>query len=59
VTCDAANDEELVFVQNSSMSRAALGNRPSDLRLRPMRRFKIEDDKIGKVGTVFVLAAKD
>ena len=46
VSRDAANDEEFVVVKNSSVPCAALGERPSDLRLGPVCRLEVEHDEV-------------
>lgn len=47
LTSNATNDEEFVFMQDSSMSRSAFWDRAGHLRLGPVRGFEIEDDEIG------------
>jgi hypothetical protein len=44
---DATNDEELVLMQNGSMSRSTFGNMAGNLWLGPVSRLEIENYKIG------------
>ena len=59
LTCYATDDEELVLVQDRGVASPAFGNRTGNLRLSPVRRFEIEDDEVGEVRAVLVLATKD
>lgn len=54
-----SNDEQLVFVENSCVSSSAFRNWTVDSRLCPMCGFQVEDDEIGQVGSVFILAPKN
>lgn len=59
MACDATNDEQLVFVQDSCMSSSTLGNDTRNLRLGPVCGFEVEHNEIGEVCPMLVLAAKD
>lgn len=59
VTGDAADDEQLVFMQNGRVPCAAPGDGAGNLRLRPVSVFEVKDNEVGKVSSVLVLAAED
>lgn len=46
-------------MQKCSMSCSAFWNGARNCGLRPMGSLEIENDEVGEVGAVFVLAAKD
>jgi hypothetical protein len=59
MACDPTNDEELILVKYRGVSSPALWYRSADGGLCPMGGFQIEDNEVGEVDSMFVLAAKD
>jgi hypothetical protein len=59
VTRDSPNNEQLILVQNSGMSCSAFGYMSSNSRLSPVSRLEVENDQVGQIGSMLILAAKD
>lgn len=56
MTCNSADNKQLVLVQHSGMASAALGNWAGDLRLCPVGVLEIENNQIRQVGSVLILS---
>jgi hypothetical protein len=59
LTRDTADNEELVLMEDRCVSGSAFGNGAGDLGLCPVRCLEVEDDEIGKICSMLVLAAED
>lgn len=58
MTCDSADDKKFVFVEQGGVTGAAFRNGASHLGLCPVSGLEVENDEIGKVGPMLVLAAE-
>lgn len=56
---DSSNYKQFVVMQNSCMSCTSFRNWTCYCRLGPMRSRDVENNEIGEVGSMFVLAAED
>lgn len=59
MTCYSSNDEQFVVMQKCGMSRSAFWDRTRHGWLCPVGGFEIEDDEVGQVRSVLVLASED
>lgn len=59
MACYSSNDEQFVVMQKCRMSRSAFWNRTRHGWLSPVGSFEIEDDEVGQVRSVLVLATED
>lgn len=59
VSSNAANYEEFVFVEHSSVSGSSFWDRAGHGRLCPVRSLQVEYNKIGEVSSVLILAAEN
>jgi len=56
---DSTNNEQFIFVQDSSMPRPTFRDVSGNMWLRPMSRLQVEHDQVRQVGPMLVLTAED